>query len=184
MYLYNWNILLYTWNIVSQLYFNHTHIYIYIYFFFFKEKETPQVLCIDYCFSVTRASPTLCDPMDCNMPGVPVFHYLPELAQANVHWVSDAIQPSSIAPFSSHSQSFPAPGSLTVSQLIASGGQSIGASASVLPMNSQGWFPLGLTGLISLLCEELSKVFSSTTIQKNQFFGTQPSIWSNSHIYT
>ena len=68
----------------------------------------------------------------------------------------------------------------------ASGGQSIGtsASASVLPMNIQGWFPLGLIGLISLLSKGLSKIFSSTTIRKHQFFGAQPSSQSNSHIYT
>ena len=81
-------------------------------------------------------------------------------------------------------QSFPASGSFPVSQLFASGGQSIGASASVLPMNIQDWFPLGLTGLISLLSKGLSSVFSSTTIWKRQFFSAQPSLWSNSHIHT
>ena len=82
---------------------------------------------------------------------------------------------SSVSPFSCP-QSFPASGSFPVSQLFASGGQSIGASASVLPMNIQGWFTLRLTGLISLLCKGLSWVSSSTTIQKHQFFGTQPSL--------
>ena len=69
---------------------------------------------------------------------------------------------------------------------LVSGGQSIGASASawVLPMNSQGWFPLGLTGLISLQSKEISRVFSSTTVWKHQFFGTQSSFWSNFHIST
>ena len=71
-----------------------------------------------------------------------------------------------------------------MSWLLASGGQSIGASAAVLPMNTQGWFPLGLTGLISLLSKRLSRVFSSTTILKHQFFGTQPSLWTNFHICT
>ena len=73
-----------------------------------------------------------------------------------------------------------------MSQFFPSGGQSIGvsASASVLPMKVQGWFPSGLTGLISLLSKRLSRVFSGTTIQKHQFFGTQPSLWSNSHIHT
>ena len=70
------------------------------------------------------------------------------------------------------------------SQLFASGGQSIGASASVLPMNSQDWFPLGLTSLISLQSKGFSRVFSSTTVQKHQFFGTQPSLWFNSHFCT
>ena len=82
-------------------------------------------------------------------------------------------------------QSFPASGSFQMSQLFASGGQSIGVSvlASALPMNIQGWFPLGLIGLISLLSKRLSRVFSST-IQKHQFFGAQPSSWSSSHICT
>ena len=89
----------------------------------------------------------LCDPMDCRTPGFPVRHKLPELAQTHVHQVSDAIQPSHpVVPFSSCLQSFPASGSFQMSQFIASGGQSIGvpASASVLPMNIQEWFPLGL----------------------------------------
>ena len=91
---------------------------------------------------------------------------------------------SSVIPFSSHPQSFPASGSYQVSQLFPSGGQSIesSASASVLPMNIQGWFPLGWTGWISLQSKGLSRVFSSTTFQKHQFFDTQPSLWSNSHI--
>ena len=75
-------------------------------------------------------------------------------------------------------QSFPASGSFPVSGLFISGGQSIGASASVLPMNIQGWFPLGLAGLISLLCKGPSRVFSGTTIQKLQFFSTRLSLWS------
>ena len=89
-------------------------------------------------------------------------------------------------PFSSHLQSFPAPGSFPISQFFASGGQSIGvsASASVLPMNIQDWFPLGWTGWISLQFKGLSRVFSNTTVQKHQFFGTQLSLWSSSHIHT
>ena len=73
-----------------------------------------------------------------------------------------------------------------MSQFFTSGGQSIGASASasVLPMNIQGWFPLGLTGLISLQSKGLSRVFSSTTVQKHQFSGSQPSLWSSSHTCT
>ena len=85
--------------------------------------------------------------------------------------------------FSSCLQSYPVSGSLPVSHFFASGGQSIGASASVLPMKSQGWFPLWLTGLISLLSRRLSEVFSSTTVWKD-FFGAQPPLWSNSHIHT
>ena len=81
---------------------------------------------------------------------------------------------------------FTASGSFLMNQLLASGGQSTGvsASASVLPMNIQDWFPLGLTGLISLLSKGLLRVFPSTTIQKHQFFSTQSSLWSNCHIRT
>ena len=83
-------------------------------------------------------------------------------------------------------QSFPASGSFQMSQLFASDGLRIGASAStsVLPMNIKGWFPLGLTGLISLQSKGLSRVFSNTTVLKHQFFSAQPSLWSNSHIHT
>ena len=92
----------------------------------------------------------------------------------------------SIVPFPSCLQSFPASGSFPMSQFFASGGQSIGvsASASVLPMNIQDWFPLGLTGWISLQSKGLSRVFSNTTVQKHQFFSVQLSIWSNCHIHT
>ena len=91
---------------------------------------------------------------------------------------------SSVIPFFSCLQSFPASGSFPVSQFFTPGGQSIGVSASalVLQMIIQGWFPLRLTGLISLLSKGLSRVFSSTTVRKQQFFGTQPSLWSNSHM--
>ena len=90
----------------------------------------------------------------------------------------------SFASFSSCLQSFLAWGSFLVSQLFTSGGHSTGASAlaSVLPMNIQDWFPLGFTGLISLQSKGLSSVFSNTTVGKPQFFGTQPSLCSNSHI--
>ena len=88
--------------------------------------------------------------------------------------------------FFSCCQSFPVSGSFPVSQLFTSGSQRIGAlaSASVLPINIQGWFPLRLTGLISLQSKGLSRVFSKTTVQKHQFFGAQPSLWSCSHIRT
>ena len=112
------------------------------------------------CCSITKSCPTLCDPMDCSMPGFPVFHYLLQFVQTHVHQVGDAIQPSHpVVPFSSCLQSFPTSGSFPMSRLFASGGQSIGASApaSVLPMSIQGRFPLGLTGLISLLSKGLSK---------------------------
>ena len=85
---------------------------------------------------------------------------------------------SSVIPFSSHLQSFPASGSFHMSQFFTSGGQSIGvsASASVLPMNIQDWFPLGWTGWISLLSKGVSRVLSNTTVQKHQFFSTQVSL--------
>ena len=93
---------------------------------------------------------------------------------------------SSVTPFSSCPQSFPASGSFLMSQFFISGGQNIGVSpsASVLPMNIQDLFPLGLTDLISLQSKGLSSVFSSITTRKYQFFGAQPSLWSNSHIPT
>ena len=92
---------------------------------------------------------------------------------------------SSVVPFPSCLQSFPASGSLPMSQFFTSGGQSIGvsASSSVLPMNIQDWFPFGLTGLISLQSKGLSRVFSNTTVQKHQFFSSQLFLWSNSHIH-
>ena len=103
----------------------------------------------------------------------------------SIKWWCFSTISSSVIPFSSWPQSLPASGSFPVSQLFMSGGQSIGASASalVLPMKFQGWFPLGLTDLTSLLLKGLSRVFS-TTAQKHQFFGTQSFLWSNSHIGT
>ena len=93
---------------------------------------------------------------------------------------------SSVIPFSSCSQSFPASGAFQMSQLFSSGGQTIGvsASASVLSMNIQDWFPLGWTGWIYLQSKRLSRVLSNTTVQKHQFFSTQPSSQSNPHIHT
>ena len=93
---------------------------------------------------------------------------------------------SSVVPFSSCIHSFPASGSFPKSQLFTSDGQSIGtsASASVLTMNIQGWFLLGLTGLISLQSKGLSRVLPNTKIQKHQFSSAKPSLWSNSHIHT
>ena len=100
-------------------------------------------------------------------------------------WCHPAIS-SSVVPFSSYLQSSPASGSFPMSQSFTSDGQSIGVSAiaSVLPMNIQCWFPLGVTGWISLHSKGLSRVFSNTTVQKHQFFGAQLSSQSNSHIHT
>ena len=93
---------------------------------------------------------------------------------------------SSVVPFSSCPQSFPASGSFPMSQFFTSGGRSIGVSASisVLPMNTQDWSPLGRTGWVSLQSKGLSRVFSNITVQKHQFFSTQLSLQSNSHIHT
>ena len=100
-------------------------------------------------------------------------------------WCHSTIS-SSVIPFSSCLQTFSASGSFQMTQFFASGDQSIGASASasLLPLNIQIWFPLGLTGLISLQSKGLSRVFSNTIVQKHQFFGAQLSLWSNSHIHT
>ena len=93
---------------------------------------------------------------------------------------------SSVVPFSSCPQSFPESGSFQISQLFTSGGQSIrvSASTSVLPINTQDWSPLGWTGWIFLQSKRLSRVFSNTIVQKHQFFGSQLSLQSNSHIHT
>ena len=123
---------------------------------------------------VVLSCQTLCDPMNCSTPGLPVLHHIPEFAQTHVHWNnwSHPTISSSVTLFSSCPQSFLASGSFSRSQLFSSGGHSIGVSgsASVLPITIQGWFPFGLTGLI-LLPKGLSSVFFSTTAWKHQFFG-------------
>ena len=129
---------------------------------------------------------TLCEPMDCSMPSFPILHYLPEFAQIHVHQGDHANDHLILCCPFSYLQSFPTSGSFPKSQVFTSGDQSIGvlASASVFPVNIQSLFPLGLTGLIFLLSKGLSRIFSSAKIQKHQFFGAQPSLWSNSHIHT
>ena len=143
--------------------------------------------CHNQFSSVAQWCPAICDPMHCSMPGFLVRYQLLELAQTHVHWVGDAIQLS-------HPLLSPSPPAFSLSQhqslfqcqFFASGGQStrVSASASVLPMNIQDWFPLGWTGWISLLFKGLSRVFSNTTVQKHQFLSTRLSLWSNSHIHT
>ena len=137
--------------------------------------------------SVAEPCPTLCDPMTHSTPGLPVHHQHQEFTQTHAHWVGDAIQPSHPrsspsppAPNPSQHQSFP------MSQLFAWGGQSTGVSAlaSFLPNNTQGWSPSEWTSWISLQSKGLSRVFSNTTVQKHQLFGTQLSSQSNSHIHT
>ena len=118
----------------------------------------------------------VCNPMDCSMPTrLPCQSLTPGVCSNSCplsRWCHSTIA-SFVTPFLSCPQSFPESGSFPVSWLLALGGQSIGASASasVLPMNIQGWFPFGLTGLISLLSKGLSRVFSNTTIWKHQFLG-------------
>ena len=130
--------------------------------------------------SVTQSCPTLCNPMNCSTPGLPVNHQHLELAQTHVHRVGDGTQPS-------HPLSSPSPpafslsqhqGVFPMSQFFESGSQSIGALvlASVLPINIQDGFPLEWTGWISLQSKGLSRVFSNTIVQKHQFFGTQLSL--------
>ena len=137
--------------------------------------------------SVAQSCPTLCNPMDCSTPGLPVHHQLPEFTQTHVYWVGDAIQLS-------HPLLSPSPPTFNLSQyqgfvfffvcffpvnqFFTSGGQiiRISVSTSVLPVNIQDWFPLGWTGWISLQSKGLSRVFSNTTVQKHQFFGAQLSL--------
>ena len=135
--------------------------------------------------SVAQSCPTLCDPMNCSMPGLPVHHQLPEFMQTRPSswWCHPAIS-SSVVPFSSCPQSLPASESFPMSQLFVCGGQSTGVSAlaSVLPKNTEDRSPLEWTDWISLQSKELSRVFSNITVQNPQFFNTQLSSQSNSHI--
>ena len=127
---------------------------------------------------------TLCNPMDCSMPGLPVPHCLLKFSQAHVHCTGDIQLSHPLMP------SFPPALNLSQHEGLFQWVNSSHQVAKVLKfqhqsfqMNIQGWFPLGLTGLISLLSKGLSRVFSSTTVWKHQFLGTQPSLWSNSHLY-
>ena len=122
--------------------------------------------------SVAQSCPTLCDPMNCSTPGLPAHHQLPESTQTHVHCVGDAIQ-------TSHPLSSPSPPAFNlfqhqgIFQRVGSLHQVAKVLTAVLPI--QNWFPLGLTGLISFQSKGLSRVFSSTTIWKHQFFGPQAS---------
>ena len=128
--------------------------------------------------SVAQSYLTLCNPMDCIMPGFPVHHQLPELAQTHIHWVGDAIQPS-------HPLSSPSPPTFNLSQhqslfqWVSSSPQVakvLEFQLQLLPMNIQDWFPLGWTGWISLQSKGLSRVSSNTKVQKHQFFSTKFSL--------
>ena len=139
------------------------------------------------CCSVAQSYLTLCDSMDWSTQGFPALHYLSEFAQLHVHWVSDAIQPShplsSVSPpafsLSQHQ------GLFSINRFFASGGQSIGASASVsvLPMNIEGWFPLGWTVWISLQSKGLSRVFFNITVKSNNSSALS-FLYGPTHIHT
>ena len=160
--------------------------------------EITTIVCLymPHCFSlhvipcclVAQSCLTLGDPMDYQHTRLPCPSPSPG-ACSNSCPLSQWCHPtfsSSVVPFASSLQSFLAPGSFLLSQFFASGGQSIeaSASASVLLMNIQDWFPLGLASLIFLQFKDLSLVFSNTTFQKHQFFGVQSSLWYNVHIHT
>ena len=146
--------------------------------FEWSKRDTLVTACC--CCSVAQLFPPLCDPMNCSIPGFPVLHHLQDACSNSCPlspWCHSIIL-FSVVPFSSCSQSYPASGSFPMNQFFASGGQSIGVSAStsVLPENIQDLFPLALTSLISLQAKGLSRVFSNTTVQKYQFFCTQLSL--------
>ena len=141
-----------------------------------------------FCCSVIKSCPTLCDPMNYSMQASLSF----TISQSLLKLMSiESVMPSNhlilCHPLLLRASTFP---NIRIfskqSTLHSSGGQNIGASASapVLLMNSQGLFPLGWTGLISLLSKGFSRVFSNTTVQKHRFFSAQPCLWFNSHIRT
>ena len=141
------------------------------------------------CCSVTKSCLILGNPVDCSMPGFPALHYLLEFAQTHVHWVGDAT-------WASHFLLLPSPPALNYSQQqgLFQWVGSLHQVAKVLKLQLQHqpfqcifiqvWFPLRLTGLVSFLSKGGSRLFCSTTVWKPQFFGVQPSLWSNSHICT
>ena len=149
----------------------------------------PEIYCLIFCVQLSFSG--VSDSLwphglqharpPCPSPALGVYSKSCPLSQ----WCHPTIS-SSVICFSFHLQSFPESGAFPVSQFFTSGGQSIGVSAlaSVLPRKIQDWFPLGLTGWISLLAKGLSRVFSKTTVQKHQFFSTHLSLLSNSHIHT
>ena len=142
------------------------------------------------CYSVAQSCLTLCDPMHCSTPGLLVPHHLPEFAQVHVHCIGNAIRPSyPLTPLLLLPWSFPASETFPMSYLFWSDDQNqirwASASASVLPVTDiQGWSPLRLIGLISLLSKELSGVLSSTTVWRHHFSGILPSLQSNCHNHT
>ena len=154
--------------------------------YFIRNKQKLIVFCVQlFCLfqfkfsSVTQSCLTLWDPMNCSMPGLPVYHQLPEITQTHVHWVGDATQPSHPLP----SPSPPAPNSSQhqgLFQWVRSSHEVAKVLEFQLPMNTQNWSPLGWAGWTSLQYKGLSRVFSNTTVQKHQFFSAQLSSQSNS----
>ena len=137
--------------------------------------------------SVAQLCPTLCNPMNCTMPGLPLHHHLQESTQSQLHQVSDTIQPSH--PLSSPYPPAPSPPSIRVfsseSTLRMRWPKYWSFSFSIIASKEHpGWFPLEWTGWISLQSKGLSRVFSNTTVQKHQFFGAQPSSQYNTLIHT
>ena len=145
------------------------------------------ITCCCCCCLIVKSCTNLCNPKNCSTPGFSVHYYLLEFPQTYVQWVSDAIK-------SAHHLLSLSPHALSISQhqglfqwvsSLHQVGKILELSFSTcLPINAQGWFSLGLTGFISLLPKGLSRVFSSTTVYRHQFFGFQTSLWSNSHIHT
>ena len=140
------------------------------------------------CYAVTHSRLTLVRPHGLQLARLPYPSLSPGVHSnsRSLNWRCHPTISSSVVPFFSCLQYYPASGSFPISQLFISGSQSIGlsASASVPPMNIQDWSPLGWTGWISLQSKGLSRVFSNTTVQKHQFFSAQLSSQSNSHIHT
>ena len=149
------------------------------------QTEGSQIMVAGYqttlCCSVAKSCPTPCDPIDQGPPTFTITQNLLRFMSIQSVMLSNHLIlrcPLLLSP-----SVFPSIRSFPMSQLFASGSQSFEASASVLPMNNQDWFPLRLTGLISLLSKGLSRIFSSNTVWKHQFFRAQPSLWSNSYFY-
>ena len=136
-----------------------------------------------FCCSLAKSCLTVCDPINCSRPGFPFLHYLPELLK--LMSIESRCHPtilSSVIPFSSCPQFFPASGSFPVSQLFTSSSQSTKTSASVLPVKIQGWFPLGLTGLIPLQSKELLRRLHHHSL-KASIFQCSAFFMANSHFY-
>ena len=135
--------------------------------------------------AVTNSCLILCNPMDCSTPGFPVLHYLTEFTQIHIHWVDDAIQHLILCRSLVRLHSiFPSIRVFSSKSALPISWPKYWNFSIHLPMNIQGWFLLGLAGLISLQSKGLSRVLSRTTFQKHHYFGIQPSLWCNSYICT